>query len=762
MSPRAPRAPKPVVELNEAKLSVPAARSGIVFRSALVERLSAPPHPQVVSVVAPAGYGKTTLLAQWAGRDRRPFVWVHVDDRDNDPMVLLSYVVEGLDRVEPVGEPVLRALAAPSTSIWSTVVPRLGAALALRRKPFVLVLDDVQELRSTASLDAVTAISRHLPDRSQMALVGRSEPGLPVERLRLADELLELGAAELALSPGEARTLLEQAGVELDEDGALALHRRTEGWAAGLYLAALALRHEAGDAATPSARVAGDDRFITDYLRLEHLSRVSPKQLRFLTRTAVLDRMCGDLCDAVVGRRDSARMLETIEHSNLFLTPLDHRRTWYRYHELFRDVLRAELGRREPVRVPELYRRAADWCEANEFPEAALHYAYQGGDTDRAARLISTLALPLYRSGRMATVEEWFDRLQLRADEYPAAGVIRTWLHILRGRPADAERWLDAVERSSYDGPMPDGSTSIEPWVGMLRALMCPSGVERMRADAELAVSELAPFSPWRPTALLLLGIAFVLEGDYDAADLVLARTAEAAEADGATYAQAVALSERALIALEKDEVAAAVGFVRDARAIVDDDRLNDYVPTAILMAASARVALRSGDRRQAHADLVRAQRLRPLLTTALPWHAVQTLVELTRAQLAFGDTAGAATLLNQAREVLRARPCLGVLVDQVAELRHKLASYDAGASGWASSLTAAELRLLPLLSTHLTFREIGERLFVSRNTVKTQAISIYRKLDVSSRGDAVARAADLGLVETAAHSPVEDFTLSG
>ena len=140
----------------------------------------------------------------------------------------------------------------------------------------------------------------------------------------------------------------------------------------------------------------------------------------------------------------------------------------------------------------------------------------------------------------------------------------------------------------------------------------------------------------------------------------------------------------------------------------------------------------------------------------------MQTLVELTRAQLALGDTAGAATLLNQAREVLRARPCLGVLVDQVAELRHKLASHDAGASGWASSLTAAELRLLPLLSTHLTFREIGERLFVSRNTVKTQAISIYRKLDVSSRGDAVARAADLGLVETAAHSPVEDFTLSG
>ena len=592
----------------------------------------------------------------------------------------------------------------------------------------------------------MTAIAHHLPRGSQIALGGRSEPGLAVERLRLADELLELGTTELGLSFGESKELLEKAGVDVDEDGAVELHRRTEGWAAGLYLIALACRSPGGVSGAPSAQVAGDDRFVTDYLRVEHLSRLSAKQLRFLTRTAILDRMCGELCDAVMQRRDSGRMLETIERSNLFLVPLDHRRAWFRYHELFRDVLLTELGRREPDEVPELYRRAADWCEANELPEEALHYAFEGGDTQRAAYLICSLALPLYRAGRMATVEEWLDRLEPTVDEYPPAGVIRAWLHALGGRPAEAERWLDSVERSTYEGPMPDGSASFRHWVAMLRALLCPAGVEAMRADAALAVSGLAPLSPWQPTALLLLGVASLLEGDNDAADLTLARAVEAARVASASYAHVVALSERALIALERDDTAAAAEIVREARAAVDDNRIGDHVSTSVLLAASARVAFRLGDRREARGDLLRAQRLRPLLTPALPWHAVQTLVELTRAHLALGDTDGAAALLRQAREVLRVRPCLGVLVDHVAELRRQLASYDASGSGWASSLTTAELRLLPLLSTHLTFREIGERLYVSRNTVKTQAISIYRKLDVSSRGDAVARAAELGL----------------
>ena len=212
------------------------------------------------------------------------------------------------------------------------------------------------------------------------------EPGLPVERLRLADGLLELGAVELALTTDEAQALLREAGVELPKEEVDDLTRTTEGWAAGLYLAALALRDET-KRSVPRTPFTGDDRFVTDYLRTEHLARLPRKQVQFLTRTAVLDRMCGDLCDAVLERSDSARMLESIERSNLFLVPLDHTRTWYRYHQLFRDVLRTELQRREPDLVAELYRRAADWCEQHELPEEALRYAAAGDDTDRAARL---------------------------------------------------------------------------------------------------------------------------------------------------------------------------------------------------------------------------------------------------------------------------------------------------------------------------------------------------------------------------------------
>ena len=274
----------------------------------------------------------------------------------------------------------------------------------------------------------------------------------------------------------------------------------------------------------------------------------------------------------------------------------------------------------------------------------------------------------------MATAEEWLERLALPVDRYPAAAILRAWLHVFRGRAAEAEQWLDAVERSGHDGPLPDGSASIRPWTALLRAFMCPAGIERMQADAELAATELGPLSPWRPTALLMLGVALLLEGDCEASDAVLARTIDSARSGGATYVRVMALSERALMALEQDDTTAAAAFVEEARLAVDEERFADYVPTAILLAADARVALRVGDRERAREGLVRAQRLRPLLTSALPWHAVQTLVELSRVQLALGDASGAGTLLAEARAVMRVRPCLGVLVDQVAEFRRMVA----------------------------------------------------------------------------------------
>ncbi len=567
--------------------------------------------------------------------------------------------------------------------------------------------------------------------------------GLP--RLRADGELLELGPAGLALNDAEAEALLHGAGVDVSEQEAKSLNEHAEGWAAGLYLAALAL----GGDTTALAGFGGDDRFVTDYLRSEHLARLDSDEIEFLSRTSVLDRMSGPLCDAVLERSDSALRLEAIAADNLFVIPLDHKRVWFRYHHLFKEMLAGELRRREPELVAGLNRRAATWCEANGDPEAAIEYWAAAMEFDEVARLLTSLAFPLYRTGRVTTLERWlelFDDDRL-LDAHPAVAVVGTWIHALRGRPETAERWAVAVQSSSSTTPMPDGSPR-EAWAATVQALMCRRGIEQMGRDAERAVMELGDDSPWMPISLVLQGVALLLAGDAAAAEPALARAAEAADALGGIYAGVVAHCELALLALARDDLEAADESVRVANALVEDARSPDYVVTGLLLAATARLAIARGQGAQARQTLVAAQRVRPQLTHAISWFAVQTQLELAKAHLALADGRGAATLYHEADEILRRRPRLGTLADEAEQIRAQLTTAADQASGWASTLTAAELRLLPLLTTHLSFREIAERLFVSRNTVKTQAISVYRKLDASSRSEAIERAIELGLVD--------------
>jgi LuxR family transcriptional regulator, maltose regulon positive regulatory protein len=572
---------------------------------------------------------------------------------------------------------------------------------------------------------------------------------VPIARIRTGGSLLEIGYPELALSDAEAHALVRAAGLDVNEDDARELNARTEGWAAGLYLAALSMS-SGPTAPSSAASFAGDDRFVSDYFRAEHLAHMSRMQLQFLTRTAVLQRMNGTLCDVVLERSDSARMLESLESANHFVVALDHHRDWYRYHHLFRDMLRSELARREPELVPELNRRAAAWCAENGMPDSAIEYASAAKDLDTVAQLVALQAFPFYRTGRVATVERWlgtFDDPELLL-KYPAVATFGTWVHALRGRPDDAERWAYAVETSEYDGPMPDGTPSLAPWAAMVRALLCRHGVEQMRADAEAAAEGLSPSSPWCSTALLLQGAGALLSGEVEEAEAILRRAGELAASSGAIYAGVVARSELALLALRNGDTEAAEGHVLEARSFVGDEQIGDYLPTALLLAASARLAIRRGAGAQAKHDVTVAQRLRPQLTYAVSWFAVQSQLELAATHLALEDPAGATTLVREAKQVLRRRPGLGTLVRQAEQLQSQLVASSGASEGWASTLTTAELRLLPLLTTHFSFREIAERLFVSRNTVKTQAISVYRKLDASSRSEAVARAIQLGLVD--------------
>jgi LuxR family maltose regulon positive regulatory protein len=741
-------------DVVESKLHVPVPRPGVVSRTALVNRLRVTGSVPIVAITAPAGYGKTTLLAQWAGRDKRAFAWVSIDERDNDPVVLLRHIAAAAHEVEPLDGRVLDALRSPGKSMWTAALPRLGSALASRELPLVVVLDDAHRLRSRDSVGAVSSLIEHMAGGSMFVLAGRVQPRLRIAALRANGLLLELGVDELALSRREARVLLSSAGVDLAHDDVEELVRQTEGWAAGLYLAALSLRDGNGENGSRPKTLpfAGDDRYLADYFRSEYLSRLASEHLTFLRRTSVLGRMCGPLCDGVLEREGSAAELASIEKSNLFVVPLDRHREWYRYHHLFHDLLTRELTESEPELVPVLHRRAADWFEQNADPESALEHADASGDMDRVARLVASLALPVYYSGRARTVESWLDRFgdQATLERYPAVAVIGGWIHALQGRATEAERWLAAAERGTYEGTLPDGSKSVRPWIALLRAAMCGDGVEQMLRDAEGALDELPAGSQWHPTALLLQGAAYLLLGDDERGDAILADAAEAAECLGATDTRVVAISERSLLAAARDDPTAAEALSVRAHELVEEGQLDGYVTSSIELAATARALLRHGRWDQARACLTAARRLTPLLTHALPWFAVQTRLELARTYVALRDEHAVRTLLSEVRQILRLRPLLGVLSEQTEALQDQVEAMPEAVNGNGSGLTGAELRLLPLLATHLSFREIGERLHVSRNTVKTQAISVYRKLGVSNRSDAIDQAGQLGLVEAA------------
>jgi LuxR family transcriptional regulator, maltose regulon positive regulatory protein len=747
IQPRKPIPAEPSFPILESKLAPVLGRPGIVSRGNLLDWLEASAATPVVAVCAPAGYGKTVLAAAWAKRDPRPFVWLSIDRQDNDPAVLLTYMAVGLDRVEPIDPAVFAALASRGASITQTVLPLLGATLSSKALPVVVVLDDVQLLSDQEGLDAVAVLVDHLPPGSQLAVISRDELPLPVARWRAEGRLAELGPDDLAMDPLEAGRLLAAARVELPDGEVAELTRRTEGWPVALYLAALSIKaQQPGNGAGNG--LSGRDRFLVDYLQSVLLSRLSPAEVQFLTRTSVLDRLSGPLCDAVLGTSGSAAVLASLERSNLLVVPLDRQREWYRYHQLFQELLRGQLERSEPELLRELTLRAAHWCQRHGLAEAAIGYAMDAGDADLVARGVEQEAIGVYRSGRLATVQRWFDWFDDHGliQHYPAVAMLGAWIQALGGHAAAAERWADAADRGSHQGTLPDGSTSIDGWRALLRAKLCRHGVTQMRADAELALTLIPVGSPWRGPAQLLVGISHLLAGDHSRADDLLAEAVDVAEDTGATLAASVALAERAMLAIGRQDWQDAEALVEQARSLVGNAHLEDFVTSVVLYAVAARVAIHHGNLDQAEQDLVRAQQLRPQATHALPYYAVQARLELVRAYLALTDVAGARTVLREVDDLLRWRPDLGTFPDQANQLRSQLDHIGADAIAM-SSLTIAERRLLPLLPTHHSFREIGQHLHLSQHTVKSQALSVYRKLGVSSRGQAIQRARTLGLL---------------
>ncbi|WP_286328920.1 LuxR C-terminal-related transcriptional regulator [Agromyces marinus] len=586
-------------------------------------------------------------------------------------------------------------------------------------------------------LEVVTA---GVPEGSQIVLSSRHEPA-NLARRRVAGDLVEIGIDDLRVDVAGARRIFDAAESVADDDELGEIVRRCEGWPTGVFLAAMISRRGPGGFA-----ITGEDRFIADYLYEECLAGLPERTRTFLRCTAVLDRLSAPACDALLDATDSGDRLREVEAAGLFLIPLDGSRGLFRYHALFREFLLSELVRDDPRQADALHRRAADWDELHGAPDRAIDHLLASGERERSVHLITRLALPTYQEGRVAVVGRWMaDIGDAAIIAHPPLAVLRAWTALLTGDAVAAERWANIVDGLEFDGDQADDQPTFASGRAMLRAAMCREGARAALADAEFAVASEPTWSPWRDQALHLCGSARLLAGEVDGARAAFAEASAQALTMGNTDTVVLAEAELAAMDADANRWADAEAHARTALRAIEAHHMEGYPTTALALACAARVEVHRGDVASARRTLARGMRARVQCTHTMPYLAIKVRLQLARAHLPLGDRATAMHLVHEMQELLAKRPDLGRLPDEVEAFREQVSRVPS-VNGNAP-LTPAELRLLPYLQTHLTIREIADRLYISRNTAGSEVTSIYRKLDVTARSEAVVRAVELGLL---------------
>jgi LuxR family transcriptional regulator, maltose regulon positive regulatory protein len=685
---------------------------GSIPRPRLVRRLREARDAPFVLLVAPAGYGKTTLLSEWAAWDERRFAWIDLGAGDHDPERLLTSVKRRAHHSE---------------------------------HPTVLVVDNAHLVGTPETFHVLDDVARSMPSGSQLALASRCEPGLPVGSLRAHRRIFELRTGDMAMTRSEASALLTAAGIRLASDGLDRLMDRTEGWPAGLYLAALSLRAQPSvDAAL--SRFAGDDRVVAEYLRDELMARLEPDHVDFLLRTSILNTLSGPLCDAVLGHGGSGRILGTLAQSNVLLVSLDRGGTSYRYHPLFREMLHSELRRLDPGREPELHARASAWHEEHGDLDSAIHHAVAAGNPEHSGELLWRHASSYIGHGRNEALAAWLNHFtddQLGA--VPSLAVAAASSRLAAGDGEQARHWAAAAGRglarrsSSKRGAL-DGA------VALLRALLADRDLAHLGRDAAHACALASEHDESRSFSRLLAGASHQLAGDRTRARAALGDGARSS-AVAAPHVQALCLSQLALLEIDADDWDAAAILTERARSRVEGSGLSGYPIVALVYAVSALTRSHSAPVADADRDMRTASRLVDQLVDFVPWYEAETRVTLARASLGLSDVAGARSLIAEAARLVRRIPESPTLRAWVTEACSQLEAAT-GSAGDGLTLTAAELRVLRMLPTHLSFPAIAKQLFVSPNTVKTHVRALYRKLDASSRSEAVSRAAAAGLLD--------------
>jgi LuxR family maltose regulon positive regulatory protein len=716
-----------------------------VPRARLTEAAAACGAP-VVLVVAPPGFGKTIVLTQWEELDGRPFAWVSLDRRHNDPLVLWNYLVAAIRRIEPgFGSSVESALGSAGGLMLDAIVPRILNELETTDHEIVLALDDYHWVTSPACQESITFLVENVPGNVQLVLSSRSDPPLPFGRLRASGGLFELRAAELGFTEAETAELFETLGLDLAPDSVGALQRRTEGWPAGLYLAFLSVRG-ASDPIAAVVEFGGSSRNVVEYLTEVVLESETDEHRSFLLETSILTRMSASLCDSVTGRRDSSRVLAEIERANLFLVPLDEHGEWFRYHHLFAELLTDELRRRETDTEPELHRRACEWFGSAGYVDEAIQHAITGGHLDTAATLIATHWLEFANAGRVATLTGWLDAFPhdfVRADA--RLRIIEVWMLTLMGQTDESRRALATAQEAGYDGELPDGSGTVEESLTLIRATFPWSDVGAMLTAARSAYkTESRRTSVWQSLAALNLGWALLLTGKSDEAVSPLEHAAALAPPQESWIVAGDARSLRAKIFLGAGDLAQAESWIGKAlelartHGFVDLPHVGSYHVTLGVLHA------RRGDLQQA--DDALGMGFDQMQGGADSLLIADGLLERALVRSALRERAEARSMLAEARAIIESCPDPGVLSQRVEEVARKLTPAHPRADP-ESVLTERELEVLELLAEGLTKREVAAKLFLSYSTVHSHTKSIYRKLDASSRDDVLERARGMGLV---------------
>jgi len=699
-------------------------------------------------VVAPAGWGKSTLVADWLVRDRIAAGWVSLDGGDDDPKRFWRYLLLAAEQAgSAAGTAARRRLDAAGSDVLRDVLPTFVNELATAETPLVLVLDDYHMITSAQVHASVAALLDRCPPRLHLMLITRTDPPLPLSRLRVRGGLAEVRAEDLRFSPGEALDFFSgRLGPLLSEHDVLRLLARTEGWAAGLQLAALRLR----DRADPSAfieRFTGADWHIVSYLGEEVLASQPPEIREFLLQTSVLNRMCAPLCDALTGRTDGAGLISEIYRANLFLIPLDDERRWFRYHHLFGGLLRHELARTAPERVSALHRRAAQWYAGHGDAAEAIGHAIASGDESLSDRLVAANWRQPFNAGQLETVRMWLDALPAELVAADASlSAARVWVALDTGRLEEVGAALNAAEASVP----PDTQLMV------LRALHMYKAGDVGGAAARLREISPGADDPFIATVHRLVGgISWLWLGDADRARELLVEAARRAEADGNRLAYIYAEGCRALLAVNRGDLALADSLVADAEAAVGQTLSDSHFVAMFPALARGRLALK-------RADWVTA------------WHAATAAVELGRrgagrvelaAALltaaaagricadspipgaATGDEIDPGALAGEARGILRHCADPGPLVATWLAEEQRAEAARTRQDGLIEQLTDRELAILRLLPAPASLRELAAELFVTPNTLKTHLRAIYRKLGAESREEAVISARERGLL---------------